>query len=101
MNEQRVIITRIEDRIVSAYMIGETIYDLLCADDKEDDVRVGDIYVGRVQNVVDNIRAAFVEIGNGTVGYLPLREEQKKIIKAEHEIIVQVKKPAKGVKMSF
>lgn len=98
MNEQRVIITRIDDRIVSAYMIGETIYDLLCADDKEDDVRVGDIFVGRVQNVVDNIRAAFVEIGNGTVGYLPLREEQKKIIKAEHEIIVQVKKPAKGSK---
>ncbi len=98
MNEQRIIITRIDDKIVSAYMVGETIYDLLVKDEVTDDVCVGDIFVGRVQNVVDNIRAAFVEIGNGVIGYLPLRDEQKKRVKAEQEIIVQVKKPSKGTK---
>ncbi len=98
MNEQRVIITRIDNRLISAYMVGETIYDLLVKDEKSDGVSVGDIFVGRVQNVVDNIRAAFVEIGNEVIGYLPLRDEQKKSVKAEQEIIVQVKKPAKGTK---
>ena len=79
-------------------MIGETIYDLLIRGSVDDKVSVGDVFVGRVQNVVDNIRAAFVEIGNGVKGYLPLSEAQKKGIKAEQEIIVQVKKPAKGTK---
>ena len=94
----KVVITRVEDSLISAYLIGETIYDLLIRDSKSDDVCVGDIFVGRVQNVVDNIRAAFVEIGNGTIGYLRLTEEQRKRVKAEQEIIVQVKKPAKGTK---
>ena len=94
----KVVITRIDDHLISAYLIGETVYDLLIKDDKPDDISVGDIYVGRVQNVVDNIRAAFVEIGKGVIGYLPLSEEQKKHVKAEQEIIVQVKKPAKGTK---
>ena len=35
---------------------------------------LGNIYLGKVQNIVKNIRAAFVEIENGMVCYLPLNE---------------------------
>ncbi|MDO4261577.1 MAG: ribonuclease E/G [Eubacteriales bacterium] len=35
---------------------------------------LGNIYVGRVQNVVKNIRAAFVEIQKGVLCYLPLED---------------------------
>lgn len=35
---------------------------------------VGNIYLGRVQRVVDGIGAAFVDIGLGRAGFLPLRD---------------------------
>lgn len=40
-----------------------------------DDVRVGDIYVCRVKNVVKNINSAFVDFADGLKGYLPLKEQ--------------------------
>ena len=67
-------------------------------DEQDSDVCIGDVYVGRVQHVVDNIRAAFVELRPGTRGYLPLSGMAPKEIKAEQEILVQVKRPAKGTK---
>ncbi len=36
------------------------------------DALIGDIYIGRVQNIVKNIQAAFVEYMPGCVGYYPL-----------------------------
>ena len=92
----RIAVTRIDDKVVSLYISDETIYDIVVSDD--DKVNVGDIYVGRVQNVVNNINAAFVEILPGVRGYLKLADDQKKKVKAEQEIIVQIKKPAKDEK---
>ena len=92
----RIAVTRINDKIVSLYISDETIYDVVISDD--DKVNVGDIYVGRVQNVVNNINAAFVEILPNVRGYLKLSDDQKKSVKAEQEIIVQIKKPAKDEK---
>ena len=99
MDERKqIVITRIDDRIVSAYMIGETVFDLLISDDRDDALHVGDVFVGRVKNVVDNILAAFVEVQPGVMGYLKLEKEQLKTVKAEQELIVQVIKTAKGTK---
>ncbi|MBO4396391.1 MAG: ribonuclease E/G [Eubacterium sp.] len=92
------VITRIDNRLVGVYMIGERIYDALIVNDNEDETRVGDVYVGRVKNVVDNINAAFVEFREGVMGFLPISSELKNKIKPEQEIIVQVKKPATGNK---
>ncbi len=39
--------------------------------------QLGDIYIGRVQSVVKNIRAAFVEICPDTVCYLPLEDVEE------------------------
>lgn len=40
------------------------------------DFRIGDIYLGLVQNIVPRIGAAFVQIAPGQNGYLPLNENR-------------------------
>jgi ribonuclease G len=49
---------------------------------------VGNIYLGRVVNVVDSISAAFIDIGLEKNAYLPLKGKEK----CSGEILVQVKK---------
>ena len=92
-----IVITGYDDKTVSLYLKGETIYDVVTSD-LDDSINVGDIYVGRVQSVVNNINAAFIELIPGKRGYLKLGDKQKKAIKPEQEIIVQIIKPAKGDK---
>ncbi len=64
--------------------------------------QLGDIFVGKVKNVLKNIQAAFVEITNGIVCYLPLsdlespiflnKNSEKKPIVAGDELLVQIVK---------
>ena len=35
---------------------------------------LGNIYTGKVKNIAENIQAAFVEIENGVICYLPLED---------------------------
>ena len=39
---------------------------------------LGNIYVGQVENLASNIRAAFVRFGDEKKGYLPLSEGEKR-----------------------
>ncbi len=65
----------------------------------EDEIRVGDIYIGKVKNIVPNLRAAFVEFAKNEMGYYPLdsgvpicflnRKTSGKIASGD-EILVQV-----------
>lgn len=64
---------------------------------------LGNVYVGKVTNVVKNIDAAFVDIGGGEVCFLPLKEcanallvnrEYDGRIVAGDEVVVQVVKEA-------
>lgn len=41
---------------------------------KQNDYAVGNIYVGKVQNISENIGAAFVDLGQGYLTFLPLTE---------------------------
>lgn len=41
-----------------------------------DDASLGNIYIGKVKNIVKNINAAFVEISGGRMCYLPLAKPQ-------------------------
>lgn len=69
---------------------------------------VGNIYIGRVRNVVQNINGAFVDLGNHIQGFLPLtdtthmlcpsRPDAKKQLKAGDEVVVQVTKDAAKTK---
>lgn len=63
--------------------------------------RIGDIFVGKVKNIVPSIQAAFVQFMDGQTGFLPLQglKEQSMIhhrsgqpLSCEDELLVQVKK---------
>lgn len=71
--------------------------------DQEGQTLLGNIYVGKVKNVLKNIDAAFVEIAGGQICFLPRSEAQHPIlvnrrfdgrILAGDEILVQVQKDA-------
>lgn len=93
----QIVITVIDSAMVCLYMQGEVIYDVV-AWPADQDINIGDIYIGKVSRVVDNIHAAFVEIVPGTFGFLPLRRGEQKLIRPEYELPVRIKKPAKGTK---
>lgn len=76
----QLLITRQGRTIVSAYhhpQKGIQQFHIVPEDEKE--IRIGDIYLGMVQNIVANIKAAFVEIAPGVNGYLPLEESRHAI----------------------
>lgn len=72
---------------------------------KQNDYAVGNIYVGKVQNISENIGAAFVDLGQGYLTFLPLTEAKYAFVtnhkydgrlKAGDEIPVQIiKEPIK------
>ncbi|MGN0354574.1 MAG: ribonuclease E/G, partial [Muricoprocola sp.] len=68
---------------------------------------IGNIYIGRVQNIVKNIQAAFVEITKDFVCYLPLNELVEPVylkkgasasIQQGDELLVQITKDAAKTK---
>ncbi|MCR4778019.1 MAG: ribonuclease E/G [Lachnospiraceae bacterium] len=74
----KILITRIKDKIITAFHDGNTILDLKVSD-IEDSVRNGDIYVGYVENIVKNLNAAFIEIRPKVKGYLDLNDNTEYI----------------------
>lgn len=62
----------------------------------------GNIYLGRVINIVPSLQAAFVDIGSGVNGFLPVSATfDTDISKAVHEgqaLMVQIRKVAQGDK---
>lgn len=63
------------------------------------------IYTGRVERVVSGMKAAFVDIGQGKNGFLPLEERSLSAVlprlQAGDTVLVQVKKEAQGTKGAF
>lgn len=76
---------------------------------KQDEYAVGNIYVGKVKNIAENIRAAFVDLGQGYLTFLPLTEEKYAYVmnrkadgrlKAGDEIPVQITKEPMKTKLA-
>lgn len=111
----RLIITKRKDKIISCLLEENRPLSIRCWD--VDTSIVGNIYIAKVQNVVKNINAAFVEIEKGFPCYLPLadckkpylcnREFKGTLIQGD-EILVQVvrdrtktKEPVVTTNLSF
>ena len=75
----RIISTKIKGRLVSALADDFDIKEFKISEDVDGEVsfNIGDIIVGRVENIVKNINACFVEIFPGIQAYLPLSDEMK------------------------
>ena len=95
---QKLIITNINDITVSAVYDDMTMQSVRVPDEGS---VIGNIYVGRVENIVKNIQAAFVEFNKGRKGYYSLTENAEHIFLNHKEnnklcqgdlILVQVSK---------
>ena len=90
-----IVITQYRDRPILFYQSENRLYDLVVGERHQEEApQVGDIYVGRVQNIVQNIRAVFVEIKEGVICYMPETECAGKKIRVGDDLVVQVKKAA-------
>ena len=63
------IITKVKNNIICSQFIGDDCQSLNVANSGS---LTGNIYIGRVENVVKNINSAFVEIENKVKCYYPL-----------------------------
>ena len=64
----RLIVTQLNDRVCTAAVSGSRITQLMMEPEDSSSL-LNDIYIGKVQKVVGNINAAFVDIGGGRTGY--------------------------------
>lgn len=93
-----------QTKTLSVLMKNKECMEISC-DIEEERSLIGNIYVGKVKNIVKNIDAAFIEIKKGVLCFLPLSEaegaifttqkEHKKLVVGD-ELLVQVLKD--GVK---
>ena len=67
----QLIITHFKDKLVSCFFEDNELVQVNCEDTEKKSI-LGNIYVGKIKNIVKNINAAFVEIENQTMCYLPL-----------------------------
>lgn len=63
------------EQIVSAFYEDGRAVELSCTQSRQGPL-LGNIYVGKVKNILSNIEAAFVEIGSGVLGYYSLKENK-------------------------
>lgn len=96
----KLIITKQKNRIISALYDQKDMIQVNVDDITKVSI-LGNIYVGKVKNIVKNINAAFVEIADGVMCYLSLEDNKKPIfcnvkntdkVNIGDEIIVQVSK---------
>lgn len=68
------IITYIKDGVLADALYEDGRMMELSLISKEQESILGNIYIGKVKNIVKNIQAAFVEIEPGLLCYLPLED---------------------------
>ncbi len=96
------IITKVDNYIFYGMHNGKSFYEVnVCS--AENQSRLGNIYIGKVRDVVPSINAAFVEYSEGCIGYYSMesnknhlflnRKNSNKIAQGD-EIIVQIAKDA-------
>ena len=97
---KKLIITRLRDKIISSLFDDNELLQINVENENESSL-LGNIYVGKVKNIVKNINAAFVEIENGQMCYLSLSDAKQPIYTTSHpaenvrigdELLVQVSK---------
>lgn len=105
---RKLVITKIGDRAVTAVLENEEVTELHVSDKRTEAHRVGNIYVGKVKNIVPNIQAAFVEIANGVECYYSIPQNPtphftqkigKKPLCIGDELLVQIEKEAVKTKV--
>ena len=104
--KRKILIEKAEGQIRTFFMEDGDIVEIHCADadgGRAENHRLGDIYIGKVKNIVPNIGAAFVEIENGVSCYYDMKDAPralfthkagKKPLCIGDELVVQISKEA-------
>lgn len=83
--------------------------DIFVLPEKEDNVLLGNIYIGRVKNFAAGIHAAFIEVAPKEITFLPLGDCKAPLLlnrtydgqlKEGDELVVQITKQAAGTKLA-
>ncbi|MDO4555177.1 MAG: ribonuclease E/G [Lachnospiraceae bacterium] len=102
----KLVITREDNHIISAMFEEESLAEL-SVEPVEEKKLLGNIYTGKVKNIVRNINAAFVEVEKGLLCYYPLdinkeqiflHPKKTSVLQEGDEILVQVSKEAMKTK---
>ena len=108
MNSRELLIETFNNEFRVAVLESNILVDLIIERENRSSI-VGDIFMGRVEKILPNISAAFIDIGKNKSGFLPLlehdREQKQKLdsIVEGARICVQVKRDAfsdKGPQLS-
>ena len=103
----KILITKLNNKLLSLLIRDNHILSVQVQ--RSDDHMVGNIYVGRVQNISENIGAAFIDLGGGCLTFLPLSEAKHAFIvnrkadgpiKAGDEVLVQITKEPMKTKLA-
>ncbi len=107
---RKLVITKLQNKIFTTLLENNEVAELHCVseEDKENQIALGNIYIGRVKNIVANINAAFIEIAKGVECYYAIGENPapvftkkigKKPICIGDELIVQISREAVKTKV--
>ncbi len=82
--ENKLVITKKDNVIISASFEGKDMVQVSLNKSEEEGI-LGNIYLGKVKNIVKNINAAFVEIAEGRMCYFSMGENRYPIQATEQE----------------
>lgn len=100
---RKLIITKLNNQIVTSLLEEDVVVEIHSSEAEQGGVRLGNIYVGRVKNIVANIGAAFIEVQKGVECYYALDQNPDPIFTRKignkplcigDELLVQVSKEA-------
>lgn len=106
--ERKLVLCRINHHIVSSVLENGKIVELHVERPDETQFHVGDIYIGKVKNIVKNIQAAFIEIQPGVECYYQMNDNPspiftkkigKKPLCIGDELLVQIEREAVKTKV--
>ncbi len=98
----KLIITRWKNSVITLLQTEKEVVQIDLEPEQGQSI-LGNIYIGKVNNIVKNINAAFIDIGNGQMGYLSLTDacihytDQRIFdgkLRQGDEIVVQVEREA-------
>lgn len=86
--ENKLVITKKDNVIISAFFEGKDMVQVSLNASEEEGI-LGNIYLGKVKNIVKNINAAFIEIDDGRMCYYSLGENHYPIMAKDQEYHVE------------
>ncbi len=109
MTKGKILVFRYADKILTVLTKENRLLTVTAVKEQEQSL-VGNIYIGKIQNIVSNIQAAFVEINKGLFCYLSLSDVKEPILtngrvwdgqlKIGDELLVQVERDAMKTKQA-